>query len=284
MVFKKKHEPDYSIRYKTRVVTKGYMQIPGVDFTEKFSPVAQPTSVRIVLVMVLWLYWNCELIDIEAAFLEGRLKVSTFIDLSPGLVELGFITQEEFNEACIELQGGMYGNVDSALLYFVRFKEYATSTSGLDLIQSKADPCLFYKKDEDGNVVGVIVVYVDDCLIAGKQDFIAEMKLKLKEEFGVVEDGQLRKLLGVRYDWRDTDDPTKARVVLSMNDKAEEIVRAFEKATGQTPRNQSTPGTPGQILTKNTGDPVQHEEYRSILGKIMFYVTKISPECSFACG
>ena len=103
-VFKKKNEPDFSIRYKTRVVTKGYMQIPGIDFTEKFSPVAQPTTLRIILVMILWLFWGCELVDIEAAFLEGRLKVSTFIDLPPGLVELGFMTQEEYDVSCIELQ------------------------------------------------------------------------------------------------------------------------------------------------------------------------------------
>ena len=281
-VFKKKNEADYSIRYKTRVVTKGYMQIPGVDYTEKFSPVAQPTSVRIVLAMVLWLFWICELIDIEAAFLEGRLKVNTYIDLPPGLVELGFMTQEEYDEACIELQGGMYGNVDSALLYFVRFKAFATSEEGLKLKQSQADPCLFFEVDAHGSVNGVIVIYVDNCLLAGPQEFVDRMKAKIKEEFGVVEDGQLRKLLGVRYSWDDVDDPDNARVTLSMGDKADEIVKAFEKATGRTPRVQSTPGIPGKVLSKNEEEPYQHDDYRSILGKAMFYVTKIAPECSFA--
>ena len=281
-VFKKKDEPDYSIRYKTRVVTKGYMQIPGVDYTEKFSPVAQPTSVRITLAMVLWLFWICELIDIEAAFLEGRLKVNTYIELPPGLVELSFMTQEEYDEACIELQGGMYGNVDSALLYFMRFKAFAVSEDGLKLKQSQADPCLFFEVNSDGNVNGVIVVYVDDCLLAGPQEFVDRMKAKIKEEFGVVEDGQLRKLLGVRYSWEDLDDPEKARVTLSMDNKAAEIIKAFEKATGRTPRVQSTPGVPGLTLYKNSGGPIQHDDYRSILGKAMFYVTKIAPECSFA--
>ena len=196
-VFKVKKEPDYSLRYKSRIVAKGYMQIPGVDYTEKFLPVAQSTSVRIVLAMVLWLYWVCELVDIEAAFLEGKLKVNTYIDVPPGLVELGFMTQEEYEEACIELNGGMYGNVNAALLYFIRFADYATKKNRLNLTQSNSDPCLFFRKNKEDQIQGVIVVYVDNCLIAGDKEFVQEMKTKLKLEFGVVEDGTLRKLLGV---------------------------------------------------------------------------------------
>ena len=91
------------------------------------------------------------------------------------------MTQEEFDTTCIELRGGMYGNVDAALLYFVRFRDFATSREGLDIAQSKSDPCLFYKKSELGRTLGVIVIYVDDCLIAGETTFIQEIKIKLKE-------------------------------------------------------------------------------------------------------
>ena len=73
-VFKIKDEPDRTQRYKSRVVTKGFQQIPGVDYTEKFSPVAQASSLRAGLSMALYKDWICELVDIEAAFLEGRLK------------------------------------------------------------------------------------------------------------------------------------------------------------------------------------------------------------------
>ena len=55
-VFKIKDEADFSKRYKTRAVTKGYMQIPGVDYTEIFSPVAQASTIRVVLGMALYYY------------------------------------------------------------------------------------------------------------------------------------------------------------------------------------------------------------------------------------
>ena len=44
-VFKEKIEQDGTIQYKSRSVTKGFMQIPGVDFTESFSPVANDSTI-----------------------------------------------------------------------------------------------------------------------------------------------------------------------------------------------------------------------------------------------
>ena len=83
------------------------MQKLGIDYNKKCSPVAQASLVRVVLAIVLYYYWKCELVDIEAAFLEGRLNTPTYISLPPGLVELGFMNQGEYNISCIELQGGM---------------------------------------------------------------------------------------------------------------------------------------------------------------------------------
>ena len=78
VVFKKKDEADRTIRFKTRIVTLGYMQIPGVDYTEKFNPVACDTSIRIVFALILFYYdshgWRAQSMDVEAAFLEGKMN------------------------------------------------------------------------------------------------------------------------------------------------------------------------------------------------------------------
>ena len=287
-VFKIKNESNHTKRYKSRVVTKGYMQIPGVDYTEKFSPVATASSLRIGLALTLHNDneeepWVCELVDVEAAFLEGKLKKSTYINIPQGMVELGFMTQTEFEDNCIELLGGMYGNVDAALLYFMRFTTFATSQDGLKMTQSESDPCVFFRRNKQGEIDIMIIIYVDDCMLIGTQESVNETKAKLRTEFGTTEDGQLKKLLGVRYDWEKTTDG-EPYIKMSMNDKADEIIDSYQKITGRTPKIYSTPGAPGTVLTKNEGTMVMLDEYRSMIGKLLFYGTKIAPECAFANG
>ena len=111
VVFKKKDEPDGTKRFKTRIVTLGYMQIPGVDYTEKFNPVAKDSSIRIVFALVLYYYdshaWRTKRIDIEAAFLEGDLEVPMFLKIPDIMVKLGFLTKEQqkqyFKAECTEM-------------------------------------------------------------------------------------------------------------------------------------------------------------------------------------
>ncbi len=42
----------------------------------------------------------------------------------------------------------------------------------------------------------------DNCFIVGKKNYVNELKIKLKEVFVTVENGRLRKMLGVRNEWK----------------------------------------------------------------------------------
>ena len=43
--------------YKARLVVKGYEQIPGVDFTETFAPVASDATIKMVLAVMMYNSW-----------------------------------------------------------------------------------------------------------------------------------------------------------------------------------------------------------------------------------
>ena len=53
-VFKIKQEHDGSKRYKMRDVFLGFMKIPGVDYTESYSPVSKDSTIRTALEMTLF--------------------------------------------------------------------------------------------------------------------------------------------------------------------------------------------------------------------------------------
>jgi hypothetical protein len=64
-----------------------------------------------------------------------------------------------------------------------------------------------------------------------------------------------------------------------MPKMVEEIIQAYEKHTGESVKSYTTPGITGETLEKNLDEePTEIDAYRSIVGKIMYLVTKIFPE------
>ena len=67
-----------------------------------------------------------------------------------------------------------------------------------------------------------------------------------------------------------------------MVKNAEDIVQYYEKVTEKSAKAATTPGFFGVTLDKNIGETVMLDEYRSLVGKILFYVFKIGPDCGNA--
>jgi hypothetical protein len=63
-----------------------------------------------------------------------------------------------------------------------------------------------------------------------------------------------------------------------MPKMTEEINDKFEKVVGKKAKIYATLGIPGMTLVKYTGPMVELNAYRLIVGKIMYYATKIAPE------
>jgi hypothetical protein len=73
------------------------MQIPGVYYTEPFSPVASDTAIRVTNGVVLYYQKHCpiekrklELFGLEAAFLNADIDMKCFLEWPDGMQEFRF--------------------------------------------------------------------------------------------------------------------------------------------------------------------------------------------------
>ena len=124
--------------------------------------------------------WVCEIIDVEAAFLESKVETECYVEWPDGIVDLGFMTQDEADSTCAMLNMAMYGQVDAALLWLRTFGSYLEDECNMN--QSKTDPCIFYMKDEKtGELKLILSVHVDDVIVAGMSEYVEELKTKVKE-------------------------------------------------------------------------------------------------------
>ena len=131
---------------------------------------------------------------------------------------------------------------------------------------SKADPCMLYKEDEKG--VCIIIIYIDDMLIIGKDEAIDDTIRVLQGHFQVKDPTSLEDYLGVQI--VQSDDGEEAWLGQPTKQFGEKVAK--KKMT-------IIPGTPGFIGGKvddiSKVDEKTQSMYMSGVGTLL-YLTKHS--------
>ena len=71
--------------YQARLIACGYSQVPGVDFSENYSPVVNDITFRILLLIVVHFGYSARIVNIKTAFLYGDLKEEIYMECPQGM-------------------------------------------------------------------------------------------------------------------------------------------------------------------------------------------------------
>ena len=112
------------------------------------------------------------------------------------------------------------------------------------------------------------------------KEHIEELKRNVTKRFNITDLGQIKKHLGVHYEWG--TDEKGDYVKAEMKKNAEKFINCYEEMFEKKVKVASTPGFPGKCLTKNEAESIMLDEYRSLVGQIMFYMVKVGPDVANA--
>lgn len=141
-------------------MAKGFRQKAGVDLTETFSPVAKPTTIRIVLSLAIQFNWPIRQRDVNNAFLNRELKEDVYM-----YQQRGFVDSQHPDYVC-RLHKLLYGLKQAPR---ARFERFTTHLTLVGCIASSADPSLFVWQSEHTFII--LLLYKDDIIVTGINPF-----------------------------------------------------------------------------------------------------------------
>ena len=178
-VYAIKLDPNGKEKYKTRFVAKSYSQAPGKDYHETFSPTARITSVRMLIQLAIQMGMVVHQMDVKTAYLNAPIDCELYIEQPEGYERKG----PNGEKLVCKLKKSLYGLKQSGRNWNCLLHGYLTQEG---FVQSLADPCVYVKSTEFGQVIAI--VWVDDIIIAGSNTVVLKkakeslmMRLKMKD-------------------------------------------------------------------------------------------------------
>ena len=268
-IFKKKLGPDGNIsKYKARLVAKGFLQRPGIDFNETFSPVVKFESVRTIIALAAQNELKLHQMDVTGAFLHGDLKEEVYMAQPEGFQVPG---KEQF--VC-KLKKSIYGLKQAPRCWNQSLTSYLKS---MNFKQSESDPCIFTRTEGE---LFILAIYVDDIILACKSDSqISKVKAHLSNCFKMTDLGELQYFLGVKID----QDHENNTIFLNQGAYAQRIIdnHGLKEANPvKTPMDPTIKLTP----TNDTDELFDEHKYQSALGSLLYLATKTRPDIMYSVG
>eukprot|EP00253_Pinus_taeda_P010232 PITA_10232 len=209
-------------------------------------------TVRAVLSIAAQNTWKVYQMDVKSTFLNGVIMEEVYIEQP-----LGYEKKGQEQKVC-RLKKALYGLKQSLRAWYSRIDSYLLE-NGFE--KCEGEPTL-YIKEKDGKIL-IVVLYVDDVIFTGNDDYIIEnFNAVMKEEFKMTDMGLLRYFLGIEVEQSENE------IFISQAKYVNEVLERFNM---QDNKVAITPTVMGLKLNKeDSNKDFDPSLYKSIVGSLMY--------------
>ena len=273
-LLRKKFHADGTIsRYKARLVARGFTQVPGMDYTETFSPVLRITSFRVLIAIAALFGFLLHQMDVRTAFLNGDLQEEIYMTQPDG----GYLSTQHPDYVC-RLLKALYGLKQSPRQWYQRFHQCMV-TLGYTRFQSDAN---VYSRHLAG-VLLFLAIYVDDILLlSNSESALATAKGELHASFSMSDMGTLHYCLGIQV----LQNPSEGLIQISQQSYIQSLLKKYDMSACkgvETPLPTSLKLTPADS-SLSSAESMEPFPYANILGGVRDLVTCTRPDICFAAN
>jgi hypothetical protein len=273
---RKRDQTGNVIRFKARLVARGFTQRFGIDYSDTYSPVMTMTIFRWLLAFAARNNMKVRQADIETAYLYGLIDVVLYMRVPEGIRVEG---ERLFRLPCVRVHKSLYGLKQAGRIWYLCFSQYLIKCG------FKTDdccPCLFIKRS--GAEIAIIGIYVDDIVMVGTDAAVEEAMKALKAEFKVKDLGILSYCLGLEVS------QTSSGVLLRQTNYITKVLKRFNlmevSKAAKTPMVVRSLKPESDIFgpRRDREKPLDIEKYpyQEAIGALLYLANCSRPDISFA--
>lgn len=243
------------VRWKARLVGKGYTQQYGVDYTDTFAPVLKYKSLRLILALGANKHTHLDQLDIKTAFLNATVDEDIYMEVPEGY--------DAPPDSVMKLNKALYGIKQAPKEWNDNITEYLKEQGFKQCVK---DTCVFIKHAQTNKRI-ILGLFVDDIQVSyhdnDKKEW-NEIKVKLKEKYELSDIGATSHILGMRV-MRRSDGSIYLDQERYVKEKLDELRMENSGAV-------ATPAAAGVKLSASdsSSDIDNVTEYRVIVGSLLY--------------
>ena len=269
----KTDENNKPIRYKARLVARGFQQHEGVDYDETFAPVTKMKSVKLLLSLAATLNLEIKQLDFDTAFLNAPLSHKVYMKLPPGSGDPGSVVRLVKSLYGLKQAGHDWNKLISGKLVKLGYS------------QLKCDSCLFIKRTQNNRVI-VLALYVDDTSIfyhKSDEDVWLADKAAIASSYKIKDIGECQWFLNMKV----TRDRKLNTITLSQSAYVERVLEKFDmkdcKPVGNPCVSYDLYSPPGSAQLDETPLTTKEQNYyQQIIGSLNYAAMITRPDIAYA--